>query len=161
MLEFAINLNKPVAIRYPRGGEGNIKFDKCDDINLGKAEIIKEGKDLSIIAIGKMVETAVEVAQILEKENKNVEVINARFLKPLDKQTILKTAKKTKKIITIEDGILKGGLGTAVIEAINNSDIRDVKVKTFGYDDCFVKHGMVKEIEKKYKLDAESIAKNI
>ncbi len=161
MLEFAINLNKPVAIRYPRGGEGNIKFDKCEDISLGKAEIIKEGKDISIIAIGKMVDRAVEVSQLLEKNNIYAEIINARFLKPLDEKTILNSVRKTKKVITIEDGILKGGLGTAVIEAINNSDIKDVKVKTFGYDDCFVKHGSVKELEKKYKLDAENIVAKI
>lgn len=103
MLEFAINLNKPVAIRYPRGGEGKVKLDKCDKINLGKAEVIKEGTDLSIIAIGKMVERAVEVSNLLEKYNINAEVINARFLKPLDKETILNSIRKTKKVITIED----------------------------------------------------------
>ncbi len=161
MIEFSINLNKPVAIRYPRGGEGKIKFDKCEDINLGKAEIIKEGKDLSLIAIGKMVERAVEVSHILEKNNIDAEIINVRFLKPLDKEVILNSARKTKKVITIEDGLLKGGLGTAVIEAINSSDIKDVKVKTFGYDDCFVKHGNVEELEKEYNLDAESIVNNI
>ena len=157
MLEYAINLNKPVAIRYPRGGEGKIKFDKCEHINLGKAEIIKKGKDLSIIAIGKMVERAAEVAQILEKENIDAEIINARFLKPLDKQTILKSAEKTKNIITLEDGIIKGGLGTAVIQCINDSDLQNIKVKTFGYNDIFVKHGRIEEIEKENKLDANSI----
>ena len=103
MLEYSINLNKPVAIRYPRGGEGKIKFNKCEDINVGKAEIIKEGNDLTIIAIGKMVERAVEISKLLEKENINVEIINARFLKPLDKETILKSVEKTKNTITIED----------------------------------------------------------
>ena len=110
MLEFSINLNKPTAIRYPRGGEGKIKINKCDEIILGKSEIIKEGKDISIIAIGKMVERAVEVSNLLEKEGINSEVINARFLKPLDKETILKSIEKTKNAITIEDGILNGGL---------------------------------------------------
>lgn len=103
MIEFAVNLNKPIAIRYPRGGEGKVKFDKCDKINLGKAEVIKEGTDLSIIAIGKMVERAVEVSELLKKDSINAEVINARFLKPLDKETILNSIKKTKKAITIED----------------------------------------------------------
>ena len=159
MLEFAMNFDGPVAIRYPRGGEGNIKFDKCEDVNLGKAEIIKEGKDLSLIAIGKMVERAVEVAQILEKENIDVEVINARFLKPLDKETILKSAEKTKKVITIEDGILKGGLGSTVIETINESNLENIKIKTFGYDDSFIKHGSIEEIEKENKLDKDGIAK--
>ena len=161
MLEYAINLNKPVAIRYPRGGEGKIKFNKCEDISLEKAEVIKEGENLSIIAIGKMVERAVEVAQILEKENIDAEIINARFLKPLDKQTILKSAEKTKNIITIEDGIIKGGLGTAVVQCINDSNLQNIKVKTFGYNDIFVKHGNIEEIEKENKLDASSIAEFI
>lgn len=107
MLEFAINLEKPVAIRYPRGGDSNVKFDECEEINLGKAEIIKEGKDLSIIAIGKMVERAVEVSQMLKNENINAEIINARFLKPLDKETIINSVRKTKKVITIEDRNIK------------------------------------------------------
>ena len=157
MLEFAIDYNGPVAIRYPRGGEGKIIFDKYEDIELGKAEVIKEGKDLSIVAIGKMVERAVEVSKLLEKENIDVEIINARFLKPLDNETILKSIRKTKNVITIEDGILKGGLGTAVIEVINNSDIKDVKVKTFGYNDCFVKHGSVEEIEHQHNIDIKTI----
>lgn len=107
MLEFAINLNKPVAVRYPRGGEGAIKFDKCDDIDLGNAEIIKEGKDLTIVAIGKMVERAVEVSNLLVKNSINAEIINARFLKPLDKETILTSVRKTKRVITIEDRNIK------------------------------------------------------
>ena len=159
MLEFSINLNRPVAVRYPRGGEGSAKFKSPDNINFGKAEIIKEGKDLSIVAVGKMVERAVEVSQILEKTGIDAEIINVRFIKPLDKETILNSIEKTKKVITIEDGILKGGLGSSIIELINNSKVENVKVKTFGYDDCFVKHGNVKDIEEKYDLTSEQIAK--
>lgn len=158
MLEYAINLNKPVAIRYPRGGEGKVKFDKCEEIDLGKAEMIKEGKDLTIVAIGKMVERAIEVSEILKKQDIDAEIINARFLKPLDKKTILKSADKTNKVITIEDGILRGGLGAAVTEIINNSDINNVKLKTFGYDDCFVKHGNTEEIEIDKEIDSKKIA---
>ena len=157
MLEYAVNLNKPVAIRYPRGGEGKNKFDKCEEVKTGKAEIIKEGKDITIVAIGKMVDKAVEVGKILEKENIDAEIINARFLKPLDKETILKSVEKTKNVVTIEDGILKGGLGATVIECINNSKLENIKVKTFGYDDLFVKHGNVEEIEKQNKLDVDGI----
>ena len=110
MLEFSINLDKPASIRYPRGGEGKIKFDRCEEINLGKAEILKQGKDITIIAIGKMVERAVEVSELLKDEGIDAEIINARFLKPFDKKTLIKSATKTKKVITIEDGILEGGL---------------------------------------------------
>lgn len=110
MMEFGINLSKPVAIRYPRGGDGKIKFKENKNIELGKAEIIKEGKDITIVAIGKMVEKAFEISVLLQKENINAEVINARFLKPLDEETILKSVEKTKRVVTIEDGSIKGGL---------------------------------------------------
>lgn len=110
MLEFSVNSNKPTAIRYPRGGEGKTKFNKCEEMVLGKSEILKEGKDLSIIAIGKMVERAIEVANLLQNDGIDVEVINARFLKPFDEEALLKSACKTKKVVTIEDGILNGGL---------------------------------------------------
>ena len=155
MLEFGVNLDKPVFIRYPRGGE-NFSFEKTEDIELGKAEIVQEGTDLSIIAIGNMVGRAEEVASLLPE--KSVEIINARFLKPLDEETILNSIRKTGHCITIEDNLLKGGLGSAVVEAINKSDIQDVKVKNFGYDDTFVEHGTVKELEDKYGLSAEKIS---
>ena len=157
MLEFAINTDKPVFIRYPRGGE-KLKFEKTEEIELGKAEIIKEGTDLSIVAIGKMVERAKEVAEMMP--NKSIEIINARFLKPLDEETILNSMEKTKNIITIEDNLLKGGLGSAVLELINRSNLESIKIKTYGYDDTFVEHGKVEELEEKYGLTAEKIVKS-
>ena len=161
MLEFAINLNSPVVIRYPRGGEGETKFEKCEDIKLGRAEIIKEGEDLTIVAIGKMVERAIEVSEILKEQDIDCEVINARFLKPLDSYTIERSIRKTKNVITIEDGILRGGLGTSVIELINECKIDGVHAKSYGYDDSFVQHGSVDELEKLHGLDAKSIALSI
>ncbi len=158
MLEYAVNLNKPVVIRYPRGGEGKIKFDVHESIKNEKAEIIKEGNNLSIIAIGKMVERAVEVANILEKEDISVEIINTRFLKPIDKETILKSIMKTRNVITIEDNIIKGGLASQVEDIIVEEKLDNVEFKKFGYPDEFIKHGSVQEIEKKYGLDAEHIA---
>ena len=155
MLEFGVNLDKPVFIRYPRGGE-NFSFESTEDIELGKAEIVQEGTDLSIIAIGNMVGRAEEVASLLPE--KSVEIINARFLKPLDEETILNSIRKTGYCITIEDNLLKGGLGSAVVEAVNKSDIQDVKIKSFGYDDTFVEHGTVKELEDKYGLSTEKIS---
>ena len=161
MLEFSVNSDRPTVIRYPRGGEGKIKFKTCDKIDIGKAEIIKEGKDLTIVALGKMVEKAVEISEQLEKKGTSVEVINARFLKPIDKETILKSIDKTKKIITIEDGLLKGGLGSTVLESVNRSEIKNVKIKSFGYEEHFVEHGKVEELEQKYGLNIESIFKSI
>jgi len=161
MMEWGINLNKPVAIRYPRGGEEKYNFDKCDDIQMGKAEVLQEGNDITIVAIGKMVSKAMKIAEVLKEKEFSAEVINARFLKPFDENTILKSANKTKRVITIEDGLIKGGLGTNVIECINKSNLNNVKVKTFGYNDCFVKHGNVEELEKENGLDIETIINEV
>lgn len=161
MIEYAVNLKKPVVIRYPRGGEGNIKFDIHEGLENKSAEIIKEGEELSIIAIGKMVSKAVEVANMLAKNGKSVEVINARFLKPLDKVNILKSINKTKNVMTIEDNIIKGGLGSAVEELIMDEKLENITFKKYGYPDEFVKHGSVDEIEEKYGLSVSQIANDI
>ena len=116
-------LGKPVMIRYPRGGEGKIKFDIHEPLEGHKAEVIKTGYDLTIIAIGKMVERAVEVSNILEAQGISTEVINARFLKPIDKETVLRSIDKTKNVITIEDNIIKGGLGSAVEELMSDENL--------------------------------------
>ena len=158
MLEFAVNANKPVFIRYPRGGE-NYKFEKTEKINLGEAEIIQEGTDLSIIAIGKMVGKAKQITDMLP--DKKIEIINTRFLKPLDEKTIIKSIEKTKHVITIEDNLLKGGLASAVLETINKNKLENIKIKTYGYDDIFIEHGTVEELEDKYGLTAKKISEDI
>ena len=157
MLEYAISLKKPVIIRYPRGGESKEKFGKHEKIKEGKAEILKQGKDISIIAIGKTVSRTIEVAKMLEKEKIEAEVINARFLKPLDIETIKKSIEKTKNVVTIEDGTIINGLGTAIKELIINEKIENVQIKSFAYPDEFIKHGSVEELEKIYNQDAKSI----
>lgn len=161
MLEYSIGLNKPVVIRYPRGGEGEIKFDVHENLEDQRAEFIKKGNDITIIAIGKMVEKAVKVANILENQAKTVEVINSRFLKPLDNEDIIKSIVKTKRVVTIEDNIINGGLGSKIEEIIANCKIDGINFRKYGYPDEFVKHGSVSEIERKYGLDDESLAKDI
>lgn len=162
MLESAVNLKRPVVIRYPRGGEDTkIKFQKHDKIKLGKAEIIKEGKEISIIAIGKTVARAMEVSNMLEKNKISAEVINARFLKPLDKEIIKNSINKTKFVITIEDGTIINGLGTAIKELIVNEKIKEVEIKSYAYPDEFIKHGEVSELEKIYHQDSKSIYEEI
>ena len=161
MLEFAIDLKKPVVIRYPRGGEDKETFEKHEKIEEGKAEILKEGKDISIFAIGKMVARGMKVAKKLEENNIEAEVINVRFLKPLDVETLKKSIEKTKSVITIEDGTIINGLGTAIKELIIDNNIKDVKIKSYAYPDKFIQHGSVEELEKIYHLDEESILKEI
>ena len=157
MLEFATNQKYPVAIRYPRGTESNYKFKKSKKIEFGKSEVLKEGNDLTIVAIGKMVSKAMEVSDRLENEGINVEVINARFSKPLDMKAIEKSFSKTKKLITIEDNNITGGFGQSIKANTINKGI----IINLGYPDEFIKHGTVEEIEQKYNLDSESIYKII
>lgn len=162
MLTYAVKQNFPVAIRYPRGGEDKeIIFQKHEEIVTGKAEILKQGKDVTILAIGKMVARAEKIAEELQKEAIEAEIINARFLKPLDEETILKSIEKTKKVVTIEDGICEGGLATVTLECIQKHDCQNIKIRNFGYPDEFIKHGKVEEIEKIYGLDKETIKKEI
>ena len=155
MLKFAVELKKPVIIRYPRGGEdNNIKFEKHEKIELGKAEVLKESQDnnaVTIIAIGKMVARAIKKATQLKKEQGiEAEVINVRFLKPLDSTTIIKSIQKTKKVITIEDGTVINGLATAVKELIVDNNLQNVKFKAYAYPDKFIQHGTVDELEEIY-----------
>lgn len=158
MIEFAVNLKAPVVIRYPRGTESKkIKFEKEEKIELGKAEILAHGKDITIVSIGKMVAKAVEVKEKLEKEKIEAEVINVRFLKPFDEKTIINSIKKTKKVITIEDNTVIGGLASKVQELISNNEESDVQFKAFGLPDTFIEHGKVEELEEKYGLDAKTI----
>ena len=158
MMEFASKIKRPVVIRYPRGGENNnIKFQKCEKIDLGKAEILNKGKDVSIIAIGKTVSRAMEVSNMLKKDKIEADVINTRFLKPLDKEKIKKSIEKTKFVITVEDGTIINGLGTAIKELIIDENIKDVKIKLFAYPDEFIKHGKVEELEEIYHQDINSI----
>lgn len=155
MLEFAIDYNGPIYIRYPRGGEESTKIDKEEKIELGKAEKLAEGNDYTIVALGKMVQRAYEISNILKKEGIGVGVINARFLKPFDEENIISWIGNS-KVITIEDNIIKGGLGSTVLEALKKYH-KTNKLKMLGYPDEFIKQGTVDEIEKDYKLDVESI----
>ena len=174
MLEFAVKLKKPVVIRYPRGGEDSeIKFEKHKKIELGKAEILrsleenefvnlgekigtvqkklKDGKFVTIIAIGKMVARAEKMAENLKSNSGiNAEIINARFLKPLDDKTILKSIERTRNVITIEDGTKINGLATAVKELIVDNNLKDINFKSYAYPDEFIRHGSVEELEKIY-----------
>ena len=162
MLEFAVSLKAPVVIRYPRGTENKkIKFDKQEKIELGKSEILTQGEDITIVAIGKMVAKAFEVKEELEKEGKTAEVINARFLKPFDEQTIINSMRKTKNIITLEDNTIIGGLASKVEELVSKNKENNIQFKAFGLPDKFIEHGKVEELEEMYKLDAKSIVKEI
>ena len=161
MLEFAVDLNKPVIIRYPRGGEDSYKIEKEEKIVLGKAEVLKEGKDITIIGIGKTVARSMKIAEKIEKSGKSVEVINTRFLKPFDKETVKKSIEKTKYVITIEDGTIINGLATTIKELIVEEKMEDIIIQNYAYPDEYIRHGSVEELEKIYGVDEESILENV
>jgi 1-deoxy-D-xylulose-5-phosphate synthase len=163
MLEFAINLGRPVAIRYPKADDPRSSIldprilssieNPASRIQIGKAEILREGKDVTIIALGTMVLPSLEAANLLEKEGTFCSVINARFIKPLDTELLSKT--KAKIIFTVEEGTSCGGFGSAVQEALNRPVYR------IGLPDEFISHGSRDILLDKYGLTAEGIADKI
>ena len=160
MMDQAIELKKPVVIRFPRGGESNIIFNTNKRLQLGKCEILKEGTDITLIGIGKTVSKAVEISEELQKENIASEVINIRYLKPLDRNVIIESIKKTKKVVVMEDSTIIGGLCTSIKELIAEENIKS-KSLFYGYQDKFISHGTPEELEKKYKLNKEKIIEDI
>ena len=162
MLRFAVTCKGPVVIRYPKGGEEKIfNLELKKHIELGKAEILKLGKDVSILAIGKMVERAMYVAKKLKEKSIEADVINVRFLKPIDEKTIYTSIKKSKLIVTIEDGTIINGLSSAVKEIMIKNNLDKIRLLSFAYPDEFIKQGSIEELEKLYGMDKESIIQKI
>jgi len=159
MMEFAVTLKRPIVIRYPRGGEKESDV-VYKPIKYGKCAILKKGCDLSIIAIGSRVIDAYMIGCSLEKDNIMAEVIDCRFLKPFDARNILNSIKKTKRIVVMEDGTIEGGLCSSIKELIAVNSL-DVWAKYYAYPDEFIKQGTIQELMKKYKVDNETIIKNI
>ena len=157
MLNFAVNeLNEPVAIRYPRG-RGQESLGEKPPVASKSSVIIKEGSDICIIAVGSMVETALQAANILQQQGISAEIVNARFIKPIDRELVLKCANKFKNIITIEDNCSFGGFGSGVLNILNENN-KSVRLKILGLPDDFVSHGPRSELLKILGLDAHSIA---
>lgn len=159
MLKFSLNYSHPLAIRYPKERVPQDSFKKeSEEIKLAKAEIIKEGKDLLIISIGSTVYPAYKATEMLEKEGIETTLLNLRFLKPLDEDTIINLTKKIPKLLTVEENVLKGGMGDSVIRVLLENNI-DFKIKCIGIPEEFVEHAPREFLKKKYNLDREGIYK--
>ena len=154
MLEFSFKLEKPVAIRYPKGSGEPLNL-KNSPIEFGKPEILKEGSDFIIFALGSMVTPAYEALNLLAKEGLNGTLVNARFVKPLDSQWIKKICSGSKRIFTVEEGIIDAGFGSAV------SEVAGVPVLRLGLPSEFITHGKREILLDKYGLTAEKIAATI
>jgi 1-deoxy-D-xylulose-5-phosphate synthase len=160
MLKTAVECGGPVSIRYPRGRGIGVPVDDLPvSLEIGKGEIVydTEGANLAIVAIGSTVYPAIAAALKLKEEGINVRVINARFVKPLDEKLLCDTAKSTKMILTVEENVLMGGVGSAVLELLEEKAVRDVIVKRLGIKDEFVEHASQSELRRMYGIDEEGI----
>lgn len=157
MLKFATELGTPAMVRYPRGAVPAAPMPGCSEaLNMGKAVIAREGSDIQIWALGDMLETACGVADDLRDAGMSAGVVNARFIKPLDEELLLLHASKARMIVTIENGVVKGGFGSAVSEFLLEHEFKGDFMK-FGWPDEFLPHGDNKNIIEKYNLSRRKI----
>jgi 1-deoxy-D-xylulose-5-phosphate synthase len=148
----------PIALRYPRGaGVGVSMLGEPHPLPIGKGELIREGTDLTIAAIGSTVLPATRAAEILAERGISAEVINARFVKPLDEELLLQSARKTGALVTVEEAMLAGGFGSAVLELLAREEI-DLPVDRLGLADKFYDHASQNALRRQAGIDAESIA---
>jgi len=162
LLECGLYKNKkPFAIRYPRGPVPDVSKRKENEVSVGKGEILKEGKDVAILALGPSVYTAIEAAKKLEKEKISCLVIDPIWIKPLDKELIKKAA-KTKRILTIEEHSEIGGFRSAILESLQEQNLlNETKISSLAIPDIVVKHGGQNIYRKKFGLDEKGICKKI
>ena len=158
MLVTALKYDGPIAFRYPRGaGTGTILEKDIQPLPIGKAQILKEGEDVLILAIGQSVCEALDAHSELAQLGISAAVVNCRFVKPLDVELICSLAKKIPRIITVEENIRQGGFGSAVLEEFNDSGITGFQLERIGIPDTFVEHGPQNLLRSKYGVDADAI----
>ncbi len=158
MIATAIRLNGPVAVRYPRGRGVGVEIDsKPRTIEVGRAEVVYEGDQLCIVAIGHPFNEAKLAADRLRGEGFSVALINARFVKPLDEQTIAEFAHRTRCILTVEENAALGGFGSAVAELLAQRGIADLRFRILGLPDRFVEHGSQTQLREIVGIDAHGI----
>jgi 1-deoxy-D-xylulose-5-phosphate synthase len=160
MVEYAVLKHKgPIAVRYPRG-KGQEKLLDSEPVKFGRGVKVRDGNDLTILTVGDMVETSMKTASMLQQVGISSDVINVRFIKPLDMNLIINSVTKTKRVVTIENNTVIGGLGSYILEMMNQLGL-NVKTKIFGFPDQPVVHGSKNELYIKYKMDPESIKNEI
>ena len=160
MIKTAMECPVPVAFRYPRGkGMGVRREVSLQSIDIGKGEILREGQDILIIAIGSTVYPSLRAAERLADVGIQAAVINSRFLKPLDGNLLYDWAKRTGKVLTVEENVLQGGFGSAVLELFQERNLFSVQVKRLGIPDIFVEHGPQNLLREKYEIDESGIFK--
>lgn len=159
MIKTAVYADRPIALRYPRGAGYGIAMDQEPVIlPVGQGEQLLDGDDLSIVAIGVTVYPALEAAGLLQQKGIRAGVVNARFVKPLDRKLIIDCAKRTGYLVTVEENALQGGFGSAVLELLADEGMTGVRVKRLGIPDRFIEQGSQAQLRKDLGLDAAGIA---
>ncbi len=159
MLKTAVDYDGPVSVRYPRGSGVGVEISEpMHSLPIGKAEVLREGKDVCLWAIGSMVQSALQAADKLAEQGISAGVVNMRFAKPLDEELLLEHATQYGKIVILEEGVLQGGVGSAVLETLNAAKmLQKCQVLTLGIPDEFVLHGDKKLLMKDLRLDVDAI----
>jgi 1-deoxy-D-xylulose-5-phosphate synthase len=160
MLKTAVECGRPASIRYPRGWGIGVAIDDFPvSLEIGKGEIVFNGEnaEMAIVAVGATVYPAIAAAGKLKEQGIDVRVINARFVKPLDEKLLCDTVKSLKRIITVEENVLMGGFGSAILELFEEKGIRDAIVTRLGIKDEFVEHASQDELRKRHGIDEEGI----
>jgi 1-deoxy-D-xylulose-5-phosphate synthase len=162
MLATAVQHSGPIAFRYPRGyGAGVPIDDEIHTLPIGKGEVLTKGNDVAILAIGFTVASALEAAKQLEDESISATVVNCRFVKPLDTELIIRLATEIPFILTVEENVLHGGFGSAVVECLMDAGITNSRVVRIGIPDTYVEHGSQKILRSKYGIDTSGIVKAV
>lgn len=160
MLPYAIHLQSPVAVRYPRGA-ASTKFEEFhSEIIYGKSEVLYEEEQIAILAVGHMMDTAEEVREEIKEIGYACSLVNARFIKPVDEEMLELLAKEHKLVVTIEENILAGGYGSAVRTAVEERKL-DLRVVNLGIDDIYVEHGGIDQLRNEVLLDKHAIVKRV
>ena len=156
MMFTALRHNGASAIRYPRGtGPGTAVKVMPEALEIGKAEVIRDGGDVAIFSLGNMLPEAEKLAAMLEREGQSVAVINARFAKPIDRECVERYARRCGLVVTMEDHVLAGGFGSAVLECLCDAGLETPVIRV-GWPDQFIEHGKVESLREKYGLTAEA-----
>ena len=162
MLKTALQHDGPASVRYPRGVSLGVEMDpKMEVLPMGKGEVLCEGTDVAIVAIGVPVWHAVKAAERLRQDGVSTAVVNARFVKPLDRELISNLAQQVRYVVTVEEGCKMGGFGSAVLEALSDAGITDVMTKILGLPDWFIEQGPQDLLRERYGLTAEGIYRSV
>jgi 1-deoxy-D-xylulose-5-phosphate synthase len=158
MVQTCLTHDGPISVRYPRGSSLGVPMDSEPiPLPIGQGELLMDGHDIGIVAIGVMVSEALEAARRLKEDGVSVAVVNARFVKPLDKALIRDVAKKVKCLVTIEEGCRMGGFGSAVLELLSEEEQWELPTKVLGLPDWYIEQGPQDLLREKYGLTADGI----